>query len=121
MVAIGSCFAGELRKYLRLVGLESKRIWVPEGLNNTYALLDFSPGRTGRRRGPASATTGPRREDPRVAAGTSRRAYSERLREAGAVVFTIGVAEVWQDKETGGVFWHGVPEESTKRTGMSTG
>ena len=41
VVAIGSCFAGELRKYLRLVGLESKRIWVPEGLNNSYALLDF--------------------------------------------------------------------------------
>jgi GSCFA family len=33
------------------------------------------------------------------------------VREAGAFVFTLGLAEVWQDRETGGVFWRGVPEE----------
>jgi GSCFA family len=113
VVAIGSCFAGELRKYLRLAGFDSKRIWVPEGLNNTYALLDFLTWSvTGR------ATAGGFRYD-RDANGKIREwlpneppsRYAERLAEAGALVFTIGVAEVWQDKETGGVFWHGVPRQ----------
>ena len=33
------------------------------------------------------------------------------LEEAGAFVFTLGLAEVWQDRETGSVFWRGVPED----------
>ena len=113
VVAIGSCFAGELRKYLRLAGLESKRIWVPEGLNNTYALLDFLTWAV------TGKTTGTGFRYDRDRNGKIREwlpdepksRYSERLREAGALVFTIGVAEVWQDKETGGVFWHGVPRQ----------
>ena len=27
------------------------------------------------------------------------------------MVFTIGLAEVWQDRDTGGVFWRGIPDE----------
>jgi len=113
VVAIGSCFAGELRTYLRRAGLESRRIFVPEGLNNTYALLDFlSWSVTG-----STSGTGfryDRDEDGKIREwlpAESRERYAERLAEAGALVCTIGVAEVWQDRETGGVFWHGVPEQ----------
>ena len=113
VIAIGSCFAGELRTYLRLAGFESKRIWVPEGLNNTYALLDFLSWCV------LGETTGTGFRYDRDQNGKIREwipaeppdRYHERLGEAGALVFTIGVAEVWQDKETGGVFWHGVPRE----------
>jgi hypothetical protein len=113
VVAIGSCFAGELRTYLSLAGFESQRIWIPEGLNNTYALLDFLTWcLTGR-------TTGSGFRYDRDENGTIREwvpseppgRYAERFSEAGALVFTIGVAEVWQDRETGGVFWHGMPSQ----------
>ena len=97
----------------RLAGFESKRIWVPEGLNNTYALLDFLTWAV------TGKTTGTGFRYDRDRDGKIREwlldepksRYSERLREAGALVFTIGVAEVWQDRETGGVFWHGVPRQ----------
>jgi hypothetical protein len=113
VVAIGSCFAGELRTYLRRAGFESRRIWVPEGLNNTYALLDFLSWCV------SGETTGTgfrydRDDDGRIREWLPPEPpdrYRERLAEAGAIVFTIGVAEVWQDKETGGVFWHGVPRQ----------
>ena len=32
-----------------------------------------------------------------------RKAYADAFASAGAFVFTIGLAEVWQDRETGGV------------------
>ena len=39
-----------------------------------------------------------------------RAGYHDLFAEAGAFVFTFGLAEVWQDRETGGVFWRGVPD-----------
>jgi hypothetical protein len=41
VVAIGSCFAAELRHFLNDVGLSSDSFWIPSGLNNSFALLDF--------------------------------------------------------------------------------
>jgi GSCFA family len=113
VVAIGSCFAGELRAYLGRAGFASKRIWVPEALNNTYALLDFLNWCV------SGETTGTgfrydRDQDGRIrewVAPEPPDRYAARLAEAGAIVITIGLAEVWQDKKTGGVFWHGVPKQ----------
>jgi GSCFA family len=113
VVAIGSCFAGELRTHLRLAGFESKRIWIPEGLNNTYALLDFLTWCvTGRTTGTGFRYD--RDENGQIrewVASEPRSRYAQRFSEAGALVFTVGVAEVWQDRETGGVFWHGMPSQ----------
>ncbi len=112
VVAIGSCFAGELRHYLDRAGLQSKRIWMPESLNNTHAVLDFLTWCvTGKATG-----TGFRYD--RLPSGQIREwkptepppSYSKRIAAAGAIVLTIGVAEVWEDRKTGKVFWHGVPE-----------
>jgi hypothetical protein len=40
-----------------------------------------------------------------------RKSYAEFFSGIGAFVFTIGLAEVWQDRETGGVFWRGIPDD----------
>ena len=83
------------------------------GLNNTFAILDFfSWVATGEQTG-----EGFRYE--RVAGGeirqwvpeTRRQEYASFFSGVGAFVFTIGLAEVWQDRETGGVFWRGIPDE----------
>jgi GSCFA family len=42
---------------------------------------------------------------------SERATYEQHFREAGAFVFTLGLAEVWSDRENGRVFWRGVPEE----------
>jgi hypothetical protein len=112
VVTVGSCFARELRTYLTEGGFASGNFWVPEGLNNTYAILDFvSWVVTG------EETAGGFRYD-RLESGEiaewkpeqERAEYEDAVANAGAFVFTFGLAEVWEDKETGGVFWRGVPE-----------
>ncbi|RFC36365.1 MAG: GSCFA family protein [Candidatus Nitrotoga sp. LAW] len=112
VVTLGSCFAAELRYFLNEAGLASDSFWVPSGLNNTYALLDFiSWCATGKQ-----TEKGFRYE--RTPDGTlkdwtpthEREEYLDKLRTAGAIVFTIGLAEVWEDSHTGQVFWRGIPE-----------
>src|SRR5439155_2068951 len=87
--------------------------WVPSGLNNTFALLDFVSwcvtGKQTNRGYRYDVTTDGRVEEWTLEG--ERTGYLARLREAGAFVFTLGLAEVWQDRETGGVFWRGIPEE----------
>jgi GSCFA family len=113
VVTLGSCFAQELREVLELAGFGSGSFWIPAGLNNTYAVLDFvswavTGGATERgfryERGPDGqiAEWSPTEE---------RAAYEQHFRTAGAFVFTLGLAEVWVDRETDRVFWRGVPEE----------
>lgn len=41
VITIGSCFAAKIRHFLGKVGLSSNSVWVPSGLNNTLAILDF--------------------------------------------------------------------------------
>ncbi len=111
VVTFGSCFARELRDHLASIGCASENYWVPEGLNNTFALVDFlSWCVTGEQSG-----TGYRYN--RIAdeaaeewmPDADRAVYAQRLANADAYVLTIGVAEVWRDRETGGAFWRGVP------------
>jgi hypothetical protein len=113
VVTIGSCFAGELRRFLSLAGVDASRFLIPPGLNNTFAVLDFfSWCATGEQTG-----AGFRYE--RAAGGeirewtpeNKRKAYADIFSKAGAFVFTLGLAEVWEDRETGGVFWRGIPDE----------
>jgi GSCFA family protein len=112
VVAIGSCFAGELRHYFDRAGLQSKRIWIPESLNNTYALLDFLAWCV------TGKATGAGFRYDRLPSGEivewkprePPKSYAKRIASAGALVLTVGVAEVWEDRRTGKVLWHGVPE-----------
>jgi hypothetical protein len=113
VVTLGSCFARELRTFLLEAGLESSRFRIPDALNNTYALLDFFTWCA------TGAETGFGFSYDRAASGeiaeftpdAERESYAKAFADAGAFVFTLGLAEVWSDKATGGVFWRGIPED----------
>jgi GSCFA family len=113
VVTMGSCFAQELRDHLSARGFASGNFWIPSGLNNTFAILDFiSWCVTGSDSGAGFRYD--RFDDGEIRHWLpegKRDRYDRHLREAGAFVFTFGLAEVWQDRETGGVFWRGIPEK----------
>jgi hypothetical protein len=112
VVTIGSCFARELQARLEAVGFSSGNVWIPSGLNNTFAILDWvSWAVTGEET--ARGYRYDRFDDGEIREWKperEREAYASRLAEAAAFVFTFGLAEVWEDSETGGVFWRGVPK-----------
>jgi hypothetical protein len=112
VVTLGSCFAQELREVLELARFGANSFWVPSGLNNTYALLDFVSwavtGDATHRGYRYERTDGGRIEQ--WSPDQSRETFERYFREADAFVFTIGLAEVWVDREDGRVFWRGVPE-----------
>lgn len=116
IVAIGSCFAAELRHFLNDVGLSSDSFWIPSGLNNTFALVDFfswavTDEETGKGYRYSKDSTGDIKDwQPKY----EQEQYKKALSEASSFVFTLGLAEVWEDKETGNVFWRGVPEHIFK-------
>jgi len=113
VIALGSCFARELRTFLAEAGVASSRVRVPEGLNNTFAILDFFSWVV------RGVETGEGFRYGRLESGAIRDWVPEHERlsflasfeSAGAFVLTVGLAEVWRDRETGGVFWRGIPQE----------
>jgi GSCFA family protein len=113
VITLGSCFANQLRTYLRQAGFASDRIVIPSGLNNTYAMLDFiswvvTGSETGRGFRYDTTSQG---EIAEWKPEQERAHMLDCLRGAGAFVFTLGLAEIWEDPETGGVFWRGVPKD----------
>ena len=112
MITVGSCFAAELRRYLGIAGFGTGGFHVPASLNNTFAILDFVTWCvTGELT--ESAYRYERGDDGEIREWTpaaERELYRSQIEEAGAFVFTLGLAEVWRDSATGGVFWRGVPE-----------
>jgi hypothetical protein len=111
VVTLGSCFARELLLFLQRSGANSTRFWIPSGLNNTFAILDFfswciTGEQTGRGYRYERGAGGDIQEWVPPA---ERDAYLGALSGAGAFVFTLGLAEVWQDRDTGHVFWRGIP------------
>jgi hypothetical protein len=113
VITLGSCFADELRAYLREAGFASDRVAIPSGLNNTYAMLDFiSWVVTGSETGSGFRyDTTSEGEIDEWKPEQQRAEMLDFLREAGAFVFTLGLAEIWEDPQTGGVFWRGVPKD----------
>lgn len=113
VLTLGSCFAAELRSLLGRVEFGASSMWIPAGLNNTYAILDFvSWCVTGRETDRGFRYD--RMDDGGIREWTpegERTEYLDHLRSAGAFVFTVGLAEVWEDADTGAVFWRGIPEE----------
>jgi hypothetical protein len=113
VITLGSCFASELRNYLHSAGVGSGLLWVPSDLNNTFAIRDFvSWCVTGQETPRGFSYT--RAADGEIREWTpdaERVHYLEALERAGAFVFTFGLAEAWEDRETGGIFWRGIPAE----------
>jgi len=113
LLTLGSCFAEELRKYLAEHERDSRLIFVPPGLNNTFALRQFIDwSLTG------NASSDAYWYDEHALGGAvkwtpeqEQAAYKRVFAGAAGIVLTIGLAEVWYDRETGGVFWRGVPKQ----------
>ncbi len=112
LLTLGSCFAEELRKYLAEHDKQSRLIFVPPGLNNTYALRQFIEwSLTGNTSSDAywydeHAEGGAIKWTPEA----EQQSYKATFEQADGFVLTIGLAEVWSDRATGGVFWRGVPK-----------
>jgi hypothetical protein len=113
VITLGSCFARELRRYLNEGGFSAGNFWVPTGLNNTFAILDFvSWCVTGEQTGAGYRYDRDDEGDVREwTPDAERDEYLGQFESAGAFVFTLGLAEVWHDSETGQVFWRGVPKD----------
>ncbi len=112
VLTMGSCFAEELRNYLRENDLWSDVLFMPPGLNNTFAIRNFIEW----------CVTGVASNDAywyeETDAGQAMKwspdeenhRYREIFRSIDGIVLTIGLAEVWEDTRTGGIFWRGVPK-----------
>jgi len=112
IITVGSCFAGHVRRVLSALGCSSGDFPTPFRVTNTFAILDFI----------SWCVTGEeisrgyrydRMNDGEIREWTpevEREEYLQGMRQAGAFVFGFGVAEVWQDRETGAVFWRGIPK-----------
>ena len=111
VVTLGSCFAQELRSVLERARFSATSFWFPSGLNNTFAIADFVSWCV-RGEGTQRAYRYDREGDGQIREWTPERERDEYLAhfaQAGAFVFTLGLAEVWVDRETDAVFWRGVP------------
>ena len=111
ILTIGSCFAEELRNYFLTHDISSEIVFVPPGLNNTYALKSFFNWiETG-----TADDEDMWYEQADNAGGVVWRPDEERhslltvFGSLDCVVMTIGLAEIWEDVERKTVFWRGVP------------
>ncbi|GEM_PF-1596923 len=111
VVALGSCFAQHIRQWLMKRGRLSEHVEIPEGLNNTFAIRQFLDWIEGADDLVYSIERGPGGRLERWDLDKDRDAFRQAISRAGGFVVTIGVAEVWRDKITGGVFWRGVPAD----------
>lgn len=118
IVTLGSCFAKHLRNAISLQRDSSKKddltksLTIPEDLNNTFAVRQyfewiFTGNMIQGSYWYVQGDDGPSlwREEK------EREAVKNILENTKLFVITIGVGEIWRDKETGGVFWRGIPEE----------
>ena len=120
VVAFGSCFAGHVSRYLRergfnILGKGLRRnayiIRFGEGMVNTFAIRQqfewafegrgFNEGLWHDKGGELL------RPEPEV-----REQTLDIFRSAEAFILTLGLSEVWYDKETGEVFWRAIPSDA---------
>ncbi len=110
IVAMGSCFAQHIRQFLIRHGRLSEHVLIPEGLNNTFAIrqfVDWVEGRDDLVYSYEKTATGMARWD----LDQDREAFRAAMSRAGGFIVTVGVAEVWRDRLTDGVYWRGVPAD----------
>lgn len=112
VLTMGSCFAQNLRNYLGERGLQSGWLFVPPGLNNTFALRNFIDWCMTGERATDAYWYDAHNEGGAVkwAPPAEHQEYRRTLRNVDGLVLTIGLAEVWYDSQTEGVFWRGIPK-----------
>ena len=113
VVTMGSCFADRLRTWLRKNGKNADYITVPEGLNNSFAVRQWIEWIcTGDRSSDAywydnDKSAGAFKWEPEQ----EQKELLDYFKTTKGFVVTYGLAEVWRDKKTKGVFWRGVPNK----------
>lgn len=112
LVTLGSCFATYIRRYLAQRGKVSQVVQVAEEVNNSWALRNYVEWSLTGNEDAISYwyESGSERHVP----PRPYEEYRDLFVKADGFVFTVGVGEIWRDRETGGVFWKGVPEQHFK-------
>lgn len=111
LLTMGSCFAMRIREWMEHNGRGSETIFIPEGLNNSFAVRQYIDwALTGNRSSDAywydKHETGISKwESPK-----EQKLIKKEFDNHAGLVITFGLAEVWRDKDTNGVFWRGVPD-----------
>ena len=91
--------------------MNSGWMFVPPGLNNTFAIKNFIDWcLTGNQSDEAYWYDEIDGGAVKWAPGQESQTYRKVFEKIDGLVLTIGLAEVWYDTETGGVFWRGVPK-----------
>ena len=117
IVAIGSCFAREVSNYLAEQGYSSLKSvkgrhdaheFIDEGVNNTFALrqlLEWSW--TGKE--PKDETWHNSKSDIMERNEERRKESAKYFSKSNVIIITLGLSEVWYNKETEDVYWRAVP------------
>ena len=117
ITAFGSCFAAHLTRYLtergynvfgRDLDRQAHIVRFGEGMVNSFAIRQQFEWALGEREFPENLWFGPNKEiaavDPRIRASTR-----EIIRATEVFVITLGLSEIWYDKESGDAFWRAIP------------
>jgi len=112
IMTMGSCFAMRIREWMQRNQQVSDTVFVPEGLNNSFAVRQFIEwALTGNRS--SDAYWYDQAADKGIFKWESEEEQSqikEKFKQYDGFVITFGLSEVWRDKNTKGVFWRGVPD-----------
>lgn len=120
IAAFGSCFAAEVTRFLIKSGysvfggelnLNAHVIRSGEGIVNSAALLQQFEWAF-ESRTPHSPVWHDKDGTPVVATDDVRETTRQIFEKTEVFILTLGLSEVWCDKETGDVFWRAVPKES---------
>jgi hypothetical protein len=112
ILTYGSCFAANLRNSLSNRGFSAESIDIPAGLNNTVALLNyFRWALTGGSIGDGAYDRTRSGAIEKWSDREGHHVHLEALKRTKLLVITLGLSEVWYDRESGDVFWRGVPEK----------
>lgn len=107
LITMGSCFANRLKIYLEHYNKSVNNIYVPEGLNNSFAIRQYiewcMTGDT------SSDAYWYDKSNVTWTSDVEQKKVLDEYKKAAGVVITLGLSEVWRDKKTKGVFWRGVP------------
>lgn len=112
LIALGSCFAANFRKWLQSHGYSTAGVPFPEQITNTLAVRHFIEwSLTGRL--PSGSVDYQSTKDKIISpfsSGADDKKYGDLFKSSDGLIITYGVAEVWQDILSGETFWHGVPK-----------
>jgi hypothetical protein len=120
IVAFGSCFAVEVSKWLAAHGMNTHKleysklklpiVYVEAAFNTSFAILQqlewvFKGWK------PDDHLWWDETRTEVYARAEDRDATKEYVKNADVFIITLGLAEIWENKETGGVFWYAPPKD----------